>query len=645
MAENPPLSALSAKEGLWDDDDLCPPALSPYALSILDYKPKKSNNKEKTTNNSTFKANHQFNQLNSGKLHNSTTSNGITSFSSMSSSSSSAAPSQPNSQSQNNTSHTTVSRHSMFMQKLGLGAPRRLTGQTLTQSTSTQTNITANRTSNTTKSNTTNTVMSTKKESTTPSRTSHIAIAAALSATQEKENISERKHSLQLTPKKYSPLHKRTNIMVAPSPEQGRRAIVPQIKSQLKMPNVTKDIFNEPNYLDLNHVQSIIDKKKEIAQLKKEIAQYKQQLAQNTESKEKDARNDVEKNLQVNERSYQLLEQIGKGGSSKVFRASTKESPNRFLAVKIVNLNDHESTTIDELKGEIKILHKLRHSPRVVKLLDYSITKQHLYFVMECGDLDLATVLTTRHTFDEYYDLEFIRYHAKEMIECLKAIHQLEIVHLDLKPANFVFVSGVLKLIDFGISNTIQSHTVNIYREFQMGTPNYMAPETLIDGGNDPDLPSIWKVSKPADIWSFGCILYQLTYGITPYASYTGTKKILAITNPKVSINYPATAINLRKKNDSSNIKVCLYLQDMTRRCLIRDPTHRVTVAELLKHPFINPVVVDYNVINEVVRGCVGFGGRHTELKEVALGKISDVGKEARLDRLVDGVWKRVSND
>lgn len=618
---------------------LTPPMLSPYALSILDHKPGTSSTTKTTMNSNTntattkFTATRQYHPLQSS--------------------------SQPTSQSQNTTAHTSVLKHSMFMQKLGLGAPRRLSGQPessvesnnhvtttkLNNITNTNTRISSTKQSNFTNTNTLKTSNTNTNSNSNASSTLMNRKERTFSNTQPtsvENNTGEKKHILQLTPKKHSPLHKRTNIVLAPSPELGRRGIVPQIKSQLKLPSVSNgDIFSDTNALDLNHVQSIIDKKKEIALLKKEIAQYKQQLI------DQRGKDEQGKELRINERVYTLHEQIGKGGSSIVYKGkSINGDSNKFVAVKIVNLNDHESTTIDELKGEIKILHKLRHSSRVVKLLDYSITKQNLYFVMECGDLDLATVLSTRHSLENYYDIEFIRYHCNEMIKCIKAIHQLEIVHLDLKPANFVFVSGILKLIDFGISNTIQSHTVNIYREFQMGTPNYMAPETLIDDGNvDNERQSIWKVGKPADIWSLGCIIYQLTYGVTPYASYTGTKKILAITNPRVNINYPTTAINLRRKDDTSEVRVCMYLQDMIRRCLIRDPRERIDINGLSEHNFINPVIIDRNVLNEVVRGCVGFGGRHVELKDVALGKINDSNKEARLNRLVDGVWKRVSNE
>ncbi|AWU78069.1 uncharacterized protein C5L36_0E01310 [Pichia kudriavzevii] len=647
------------------DSALCPPALSPFALSILDDKlgDRYKNSRESGSHRKIEKRDHN-------KLHTNSTLNSI----------STNEFTNPKNQ---NLTNTTVTRHSTFMRKLGLGAPKRLTINGDFQSTG---------------------------NSQLPDDHSE----SPNTGTNFKD--IKRKHSLQLTPNRYSPTHKKTSLPASSINDLSNKTSTPT--KQNKLPNSivnshvpilespefgrkTKlnlsdskpnggiiDIFRDDKPFVLNldsksnkeninpsndfdHIQSLAEKKKEIYQLKKELQEYKDELDKQKKMKNEKQpdnnrdNNNVENNnmnsnqkITINKRTYNLLEQIGKGGSSKVYRCSIIDSPKRFFAIKIVNLEDHESSTIQELKGEIKILHKLRHCNRVVRLLDYSLTSKNIYFVMECGNLDLATVLSNRHTLKKFYDLEFIRYHSQEMIKCIDTIHQLDVVHLDLKPANFVFVNGILKLIDFGISNSIKGHTVNVYREFQMGTPNYMAPETLIDCAENENGSSIWKVGKPADVWSLGCILYQLTYAMTPYASYTGTKKILAITNPSININYPSNAVNLRKKpeerdNEDELERVCPYLIDMIKKCLIRDPSRRITSQELLGHPFINPVIIDKSVIKEVVRGCVGFGGRHPELKKIALSTShtdenstkEDKRAQERLDRLIEGVWKRVSGE
>lgn len=69
------------------------------------------------------------------------------------------------------------------------------------------------------------------------------------------------------------------------------------------------------------------------------------------------------------------------------------------------------------------------------------------------------------------------------MLEAVQVIHDENVVHTDLKPANFVLVKGHLKLIDFGISKAIANDTTNIGRDQQIGTANYMPPEALMDSG------------------------------------------------------------------------------------------------------------------------------------------------------------------
>lgn len=67
------------------------------------------------------------------------------------------------------------------------------------------------------------------------------------------------------------------------------------------------------------------------------------------------------------------------------------------------------------------------------------------------------------------------------MLEAVYTIHQHGIVHSDLKPANFLIVDGMLKLIDFGIANQMQPDTTSIVKDSQVGTVNYMPPEAIKD--------------------------------------------------------------------------------------------------------------------------------------------------------------------
>ena len=113
-----------------------------------------------------------------------------------------------------------------------------------------------------------------------------------------------------------------------------------------------------------------------------------------------------------------------------------------------------------------------------------------------------------------------IKHYWAEMLHAVAQIHKNGIIHKDLKPANFMLVAGRLKLIDFGIASSIQSDKTSITIFNQMGTFNYMSPESIQDLGGpqmgNNKTPCI-KISYKTDVWSLGCILYQLTFGKLSY--------------------------------------------------------------------------------------------------------------------------------
>ena len=119
------------------------------------------------------------------------------------------------------------------------------------------------------------------------------------------------------------------------------------------------------------------------------------------------------------------------------------------------------------------------------------------------------------------------------MLQVVHSIHEAKIIHGDLKPANFLFVKGALKLIDFGIAKSIESDdTTNIYRESQVGTLNYMSPEAILDSGGGTGTPKM-RLGRASDVWSLGCILYQMCCGVTPFAKLHMVQKLQAIVNPE----------------------------------------------------------------------------------------------------------------
>ncbi|KAG2179395.1 hypothetical protein INT44_006241, partial [Umbelopsis vinacea] len=308
----------------------------------------------------------------------------------------------------------------------------------------------------------------------------------------------------------------------------------------------------------------------------------------------------------VNKHWYTVLDQLGKGGTGRVWRVMS-HTHHRVFALKHVSLADVDSeATISSYINEIRLLERLSGHSRIVKLYDYEVNQQNGYIqmILECGELDMNTLLAKQQ--GKPINLNFIRMYWEQMLEAVHAIHQQKIVHSDLKPANFILVQGALKLIDFGIAKAIPNDTTNIQRDIQVGTLNYMSPEAIKDsqagqhGGRE-----MMKLGRPSDVWSLGCILYQMVYGRTPFHHVKGMwQKLACISNPSHEIEFPKIAVPIAppvRQPDGTlvpaeplsptknGVRVEADLLNVMKYCLQRDPKQRKTIPQLLKDPFIKP--------------------------------------------------------
>ena len=297
--------------------------------------------------------------------------------------------------------------------------------------------------------------------------------------------------------------------------------------------------------------------------------------------------------ISVNGKLFTRMDCIGRGGSSKVYRVMAENY--KVFALKRVTLEDQDELAVRGYKGEIDLLKRLKNVDRVVRLFDWELNDERhtLSVLMEMGESDLNRVLTHRLNAEEAeFDITFTRYFWKEMLECVQAVHEYDIVHSDLKPANFLLLQGKLKLIDFGISNAIDSaNTVNVHREQHIGTPNYMSPEALIDSNAGAGLPStagkMMKLGKPSDVWSLGCILYQMVYGKPPFAHIANPmQRIMAIPNPAHVIDFPDMGVG--------GVPIPRNLTQTLKDCLNRTAALRPTVDMLLEtcDPFLYPETI-----------------------------------------------------
>jgi serine/threonine-protein kinase TTK/MPS1 len=216
--------------------------------------------------------------------------------------------------------------------------------------------------------------------------------------------------------------------------------------------------------------------------------------------------------LRVNGVPYVKLGVIGKGGSCKVFRALSRDCS--VVAIKRVKLSGMDKKAVSGYANEIALLQQLRGKPAIIQMYDSEVdlSRKAIFVVMEPGETDLNQVLQQQQQLvassssdgsssssRRQLNMNFIRLTWQQMLSAVHCIHEAKIIHGDLKPANFLFVKGALKLIDFGIAKAIQSDdTTNIYRESYIGTLNYMSPEAISDTntGKNGSRMKVGRVSK-----------------------------------------------------------------------------------------------------------------------------------------------------
>ncbi|XP_078444509.1 uncharacterized protein LOC144713714 isoform X2 [Wolffia australiana] len=310
---------------------------------------------------------------------------------------------------------------------------------------------------------------------------------------------------------------------------------------------------------------------------------------------------DADSFFKVQGKLYQKLGKIGSGGSSEVYKVITSDCT--IYALKKIILKGRDYPTAYGFCQEIEYLKKLRGKSNIIQLIDYEVTDKtlfeevltrgtnskhssikddvYIYMVLEYGEIDLARMLSLKwKDFDKCNWISYetwIRFYWLQMLEAVNTIHEERIVHSDLKPANFLLVQGSLKLIDFGIAKAISSDTTNIQRDSQVGTLNYMSPEAYLCNEHDAGGNMI-KCGRPSDIWSLGCILYQMVYGQTPFADHKSIwAKYKVVTDRNHKIVYKPVS------NPS--------LVDLMKKCLAWDRNERWRIPQLLQHPFLAPSI------------------------------------------------------
>lgn len=197
--------------------------------------------------------------------------------------------------------------------------------------------------------------------------------------------------------------------------------------------------------------------------------------------------------------NYIIKQSIGRGGFGEVFFGKDLVTK-RDVAIKVIPNQKLGANSI----REIDILRSLKHE-NIIELYDDHKTENQTYLFLEyCEGGDLQGLIERSRGLSEAKT----RFYLKQVAEALKYLKGFNIIHRDLKPANILLNSeNCVKLADFGLARTLDPDSLACT---VLGTPLYMAPELMkkLSSQNNNE-----KYGRKVDIWSLGCIVYELIKG------------------------------------------------------------------------------------------------------------------------------------
>jgi len=206
-------------------------------------------------------------------------------------------------------------------------------------------------------------------------------------------------------------------------------------------------------------------------------------------------------------RRYQIIEELGKGGMGKVYKAHDTEVREK-VALKLIKPDIAEDKkTIERFRNELKLARKIRHK-NVCQMYDLNKEKGAYFITMEYvpGE-DLKSMIRMTGQLSVGASLNIV----KQVCDGLSEAHILGVIHRDLKPQNIMIDrEGDAHIMDFGIARSLKGKGIT-GSGVMIGTPEYMSPEQ-IEGK---------EVDQRSDIYSLGIILYEMLTAKVPFEGDT----------------------------------------------------------------------------------------------------------------------------
>jgi serine/threonine protein kinase/Tol biopolymer transport system component len=259
---------------------------------------------------------------------------------------------------------------------------------------------------------------------------------------------------------------------------------------------------------------------------------------------------------------YRITAKIGEGGMGEVYRAAD-DRLNRDVAIKLLPENvENDPARLARFRREAQMLAALSHGniAAVYGLEEQDGRSAIVLELVEGEDLS-ERIARGALAFEDARDI------ALQIAEAFEAAHEKGIIHRDLKPANVkITPDGTVKVLDFGLAKALEGDSTEqdisasptmtaaaTQAGMILGTAAYMAPEQAKGK----------RVDRRADVWAFGCVLYEMLTGRAPFAG-DGVSEVLA------------HVITQDPDLDALPSGLPAQVTDTIRRCLRKDPRMRL---------------------------------------------------------------------
>nr|POF07840.1 serine/threonine-protein kinase nak1 [Quercus suber] len=280
---------------------------------------------------------------------------------------------------------------------------------------------------------------------------------------------------------------------------------------------------------------------------------------------------------------YEFLEFAGKGGSGRVYKCRHMTT-GVLVAVKIINVDDidYEGHAVDKdeviknFRLEVVALQQLKDSKakNVNVIHDAFDLHDQLWMVSDwCTGGSIRTLMRANTPVSKGLEERYIIPVARELAIAVKSVHDIGIIHRDIKCTNvYINEEGNIQLGDYGVNAEIDFATSK--RNTIIGTPHYMPPDVW----NSQNREGGGGYGKEVDIWAYGCTVYEMATGLMPYNT-TDTFQLHQVNNIAPALN-----------NHEHSQALC----DFVAFCLQLDPQNRPSAETVLDHPYIANTMEQY---------------------------------------------------